>query len=107
MVHPSRLGGPVFDAVLAMFERKTAAIFEAQIHALLTRPDAAPRLAEIDRPTLLLTGEHDHWSPPAAHREMHAAIAGSRLVIVPECGHMSPLEAPAAVGAAIADWLAA
>lgn len=106
MVHPTRLGGPVFDAVLDMFERRTPAVFEAQIRALLDRPDAAPQLAAIGCPTLVLTGEHDAWSPPAAHRAMHEAIAGSRLVVVPDCGHMSTLEAPAAVTAAFADWLA-
>lgn len=107
MVHPSRVGGPVFDAVLDMFERRTPADFEAQIRALLARPDATPQLAAIGCPTLLLTGEQDAWSPPAAHRAMHEAITGSRLVVVPDCGHMSTLEAPAAVTAALAAWLAA
>ena len=107
MVHRSRVGGPVFEAVLDMFERRTPAVFEAQIQALLARPDAAPQLSAIACPTLLLTGEHDAWSPPAAHRAMHEAIAGSRLVVVPGCGHMSTLEAPAAVTAAFAGWLGA
>lgn len=107
MVHPSRLGGPVFEAVLDMFERRTPAVFEAQIQALLARPDAEPQLAAIRCPTLLLTGEQDAWSPPAAHRAMHEAVAGSRLVVVPDCGHMSTLEAPAAVSAALATWLSA
>lgn len=106
MVHPSRLGGPVFDAVLDMFERHDADIFEAQIQALLARPDAAPQLPTIACPTLLLTGAQDAWSPPEAHRAMHERIAGSQLVIVPDSGHMSPMEDPAAVGAALRDWLA-
>jgi pimeloyl-ACP methyl ester carboxylesterase len=85
MVHPSRIGGPAFDAVLDMFERRTPAVFEAQIQALLARPDAAPQLAAIRCPTLLLTGEQDAWSPPAAHRRRaglrpheHAGSAGGR-----------------------------
>ena len=45
MVHPDRIGGPVFDEVLAMFDRGSAAQYAAQIHALLTRPDAAPLLS--------------------------------------------------------------
>lgn len=105
MVHPDRIDGPVFEAVLDMFERRTPAIFEAQIHALLTRPDATPQLAGLRCPTLLLTGEQDGWAPPAQHRVMHEAIAGSTLVVLPGCGHMSPMEAPQAVGAALADWL--
>lgn len=107
MVHPSRLGGTVFDAVLDMFERRTPDIFEAQIRALLARPDATPQLAAIACPTLVLTGEQDAWSPPAVHRAMQEAIRGSRLVVVPECGHMSTLERPAEVTAALAAWLSA
>jgi pimeloyl-ACP methyl ester carboxylesterase len=105
MVHPSRVDTPVFDAMLDMFERRSPAIFEAQIHALLMRPDAAPRLAALALPTLLLTGAQDAWSPPEAHRLMHEAIAGSRLAVVPDCGHMSPMECPAAVRAELASWL--
>jgi pimeloyl-ACP methyl ester carboxylesterase len=107
MVHPQRLGGLVFDAVLDMFERRSADVFAAQIRALLNRPDAAPLLPAIACPTLVLTGEQDAWSPPATHRAMHEAIPGSRLVVVPDCGHMSTLEQPAAVTAALAAWLAA
>ncbi len=107
MVHPSRIGSPVWNAVLDMFERKTPAVFEAQIRALLGRPDAAPQLPAIRCPTLLLTGSHDAWSPPAQHQAMADAIPGARLVVVPDCGHMSPMEAPASVRAALDDWLAA
>lgn len=107
MVHPRRLGGLVFDAVLDMFERRSVEVFDAQIRALLDRPDAAPLLPRIACPTLLLTGEQDAWSPPAAHRAMHEAVPGSRLVVVPDCGHMSTMEQPAAVTAALAAWLAA
>ena len=105
MVHESRIGGPVFDAVLDMFERHSPAIFEAQIQALLGRPDATPQLAAITCPTLLLAGEHDTWSPPEQHRRMQQVIAGAQLVVVPHCGHMSTLEEPAAVTAALAAWL--
>ncbi|MBL8306896.1 MAG: alpha/beta fold hydrolase [Rubrivivax sp.] len=107
MVHESRLGGPVFEAVLDMFERRTADIFAAQIHALLHRPDATPLLAGIACPTLVLTGEHDRWSPPDTHRRIQAGIPGSRLVLVPGSGHMTTMEEPAAVTAALAAWLSA
>lgn len=106
MVHPSRIGSPVWQAVLDMFDRRTPAIFDAQIRALLARPDAGPLLPRIRCPALLLTGSHDAWSPPAQHQAMADAIPGARLVVVPDCGHMSPMEAPASVRAALDDWLA-
>jgi pimeloyl-ACP methyl ester carboxylesterase len=44
-------------------------------------------------------------SPVSRHKEIAALIDGSRLVIVPDCGHMSTLERPAAVSSALRDWL--
>lgn len=107
MVHPDRVDTPMFEAMLDMIERCTPQIFEAQIQALLTRPDAAPLLAAIRCPTLLLCGRDDHWSPPSHHEFMHEAMAGSALVVVEHCGHMCTLEQPEAVSRAMADWLAA
>lgn len=107
MVHASRVDTPVFEAVLDMLARRTPAIFEAQIGALLARPDATRLLPTVAVPTLLLTGAQDAWSPPSQHRAMSEAIPGSRLVVVPDCGHMSTMEAPDPVNAALADWLAA
>jgi pimeloyl-ACP methyl ester carboxylesterase len=107
MVHPSRIGGPVFELVLDMFERSTPERFAAQQRALLARPDATPQLGVIRCPTLLLTGREDDWAPPAQHEAMQRAIAGARLVVVEQCGHMSTIEQPEAVTAAMADWLTA
>jgi pimeloyl-ACP methyl ester carboxylesterase len=105
MVHPSRLGAPLFEAVLDMFERATVEGFAAQIEALLARRDATGLLATIDVPTLVLCGREDGWSPPSRHEFMHQRIAGSRLVVLEQCGHMSTMEQPAAATAALAGWL--
>lgn len=105
MVHSDRIGGPVFDEVLAMFDRGSAAQYAAQINALLTRPDAAPLLPGITCPTLVLTGRQDAWSGPAQHEAMAAAIPNAQLVIVEDSGHMTTLEQPQVVSAALANWL--
>jgi len=107
MVHPQRVGGPVYDAVLEMFERRDVPTFAAQIEALLKRPDAAPLLRRLQCPLLLLTGAEDGWSSPAQHHRMADHAPGSRLVVVPDCGHMSTWEAPDAVSGELAAWLAA
>lgn len=106
MVHPDRLETPVFESILDMLERSNPEQFAAQIHALLNRPDAAPLLPAIQCPTLVLCGADDAWSPPPQHQAMHAAMTSSRLCLVDHCGHMSTLERPAEVSAAMADWLA-
>lgn len=105
MVHPTRLGTPLFDSILDMIERNTPDMFAAQVHALLTRPDATTVLTAIRCPALVLCGREDAWSPVQRHEEMHAAIGGSRLVVIEQCGHMSTLERPDAVARAFVDWL--
>lgn len=50
--------------------------------------DATARLGEIAVPTLIVHGRRDHMTPLALAHEMHAAIAGSTLVLVPG-GHVS------------------
>lgn len=105
MVHPSRHGTRVFEAVLDMLSRSSPEQYAAQINALLNRPDAAPVLPSITCPTLVLTGREDLWSPPEQHERMAAAIAGAELCIVEQCGHMSTLEQPEAVTAALEGWL--
>ena len=105
MLHPSRHGTPLFDAVLDMLERSSAEQYAAQINALLNRPDAGLLLPSITCPTLLLTGHDDLWSPPEQHARMAAAIAGAQLCIIETCGHMSTLEQPEAVTAALQQWL--
>jgi pimeloyl-ACP methyl ester carboxylesterase len=106
MVHPSRLDTPLFDEVLDMIERKSPAVFAAQIAALLARPDAAGVLKAVRCPTLILCGRQDAWSPPVRHEAMQAMCPGSRLVLIEEAGHMAPMEQPAAVAAALDAWLA-
>ena len=80
-------------------------VFDAQIHALVNRPEVESLLPQIACPTLVMTGELDAWSPPAQHQAIAAALPNSELVIVPGAGHMIQLEAPEAVNNAIARWL--
>jgi len=69
-------------------------------------PDYRADLAQITQPTLILVGEHDHVTPPALAEELHAGIAGSRLVVIPAAGHISNLDNPAAFDTAITAFLA-
>jgi pimeloyl-ACP methyl ester carboxylesterase len=106
MVHPDRLQDRAFiETILDMFERHSAAQFGAQIKALIERPDASSVLPTISCPTLLLCGEQDQWSNPEQHYEMAQRIPGSHFTCVPHCGHMTPLEQPAALNAALRSWL--
>jgi pimeloyl-ACP methyl ester carboxylesterase len=105
MVHPQVLETPLFESMLDMIERSSPAQFAAQIQALLGRPDAAPQLAAIQCPTLVLTGRQDLWSPPEQHERIARAIPGAELVIIEDSAHMVMLEQPQAVNAALKTWL--
>jgi pimeloyl-ACP methyl ester carboxylesterase len=93
------------EEIIAMFERKSPDLFEIQMLALLGRPHATPLLSHILCPALVLTGFDDAWSPPARHLEIAQSIRLSELVVIPKCGHMSTMERPQEVTAAMRDWL--
>lgn len=105
MVHPERLDTPLFEAIVDMVERKTPDTFAAQIRALLARPNAMEQLLAINCPTLVACGRQDSWSPLSQHLQMAVIVRGARLRIIEESGHMSTLEQPEAVTAALAEWL--
>ncbi|HXC09099.1 MAG TPA: alpha/beta fold hydrolase [Steroidobacteraceae bacterium] len=106
MVHPAHLADSVLiERILAMIERQTPAAHAAQIRALLERPDASDVLSQIRCPTLIACGREDLWSPLERHQAMAALIPGSQLVVIEHCGHMSTMEQPAAVTAAMRRWL--
>jgi pimeloyl-ACP methyl ester carboxylesterase len=106
MVHPARLTDlALMDAIHSMIVDAGVAKFEAQIRALLARPDRTRLLATLHMPTLVLCGREDNWSPLSRHEDMARLIKGSHLVGVPDCGHMSTMERPEAITTALLDWL--
>jgi len=76
-----------------------------QQQAILSRPDSRPGLKAITCPTLVLVGDGDEATPPELAREIAAGIVGSRLVVIPDSGHLSTLEQPEAVTQALVEWL--
>ena len=61
-------------------------------------------LQGIDRPTLVLAGDEDPALP--ACRFIHGQIPGSQLVVIPNAGHLSNLDQPAAFNQAVLEFLA-
>jgi pimeloyl-ACP methyl ester carboxylesterase len=78
-----------------------------QLECFMDRPDLRGALAAIDMKALVLVGDSDRIAPLARAEELHAGIAGSELVVLEECGHLSPLEAPEAVTEALVAWRSA
>lgn len=70
--------------------------------AMAARPDRTAVLSGYDGPALVLVGEEDGPTPPAEARRS-AALLGVTPVVVPAAGHLTAVEDPAAVAAALAD----
>ena len=78
----------------------------AALLGMAARPDATDYLPRIALPTLVVVGQHDAISTVDEMRGMARAIPEAELVVIPDAGHMSPLENPAAFNAALEQFLA-
>lgn len=106
IIHPSRLkDAAVVQPILDMAQEIGGEGFVRQQRAILGRPDSRPLLVEIEIPTAVIVGRQDLATPLPRAQEMAADIATAQLVVVEECGHVSPLERPAEVTAALRRWL--
>lgn len=106
ILHSSRLRDETLVTnVSAMAERTGIEAFVRQQHAIISRPDSRGDLANVTVPTLILCGRQDALTPLAHHQEMATLIAGAELIVVEDCGHLSTLERPEAVNAAMRGWL--
>lgn len=95
----------IVRTVTEMTQRVGAETFIRQQTAIIGRLDSRPGLSRIHCPTLVLCGHEDRGTPPELHREIAADIPNARLVIVPDCGHLSTLEQPGTVNREIRRWL--
>ena len=107
MVAPARLAdAALVEAIVQMFERKSVDIFQRQIKALLTRPDATEVLRQVRAPTLVMAGEFDAWASPQQHQDIADLIATTPAMhMVVGSGHMMMMEKPDAVAALFLNWL--
>jgi pimeloyl-ACP methyl ester carboxylesterase len=57
-------------------------------------PATLAAIARLTMPVLLISGDADLISPPPVARLFHRTIRGSKLVVLPECGHSAYWERP-------------
>jgi pimeloyl-ACP methyl ester carboxylesterase len=108
LLHPSHLANKALVKLIAdMAHALGAQVFERQQTAIMGRLDSRPFLSAITCPSLVLCGREDALTPLELHQEMAAGIPRADLVVVEHCGHMSALEQPQQVTAALAAWLSA
>jgi pimeloyl-ACP methyl ester carboxylesterase len=77
-----------------MITRQPVATIQAALAALGQRPDMTAAMQQCDRPVLLICGAEDTITPPTVMQAMEELLPQGRLLVVPEAGHLVPLEAP-------------
>jgi pimeloyl-ACP methyl ester carboxylesterase len=75
------------------------------LRGMAIRPDRTGDLGRINVPALVLVGLDDTITPPVEARQLSKALPNAELVEIPDAGHLSPLENPAPVNAAILRYL--
>jgi pimeloyl-ACP methyl ester carboxylesterase len=75
------------------------------VRGVIERQGVYEMLGKIKTPTLVIVGEQAVATVPAKAERIAAAIPGAKLVRIPDAGHTSTVEEPAAVNAAIAQFL--
>lgn len=95
----------LLDTLRQMGEDQGPDVFERHCKALMVRPESLETLKSITCPTRVLCGQEDELCPVEYHQMMASLIPSSTLTVLPDCGHMSSLEAPAIVNSMLSDLI--
>lgn len=77
------------------------------LRAMRDRPDQTAFLKEINVPTLVIAGREDQLISPERSQALAEAIAGAQYTLIPEAGHLTPMEQPIATSRVIGEFLEA
>jgi len=72
---------------------------------LLTTFDRRKALGDIKVPTLLVAGSEDKVAPPSVMEKMASKIPGAEYALMPDCGHLGPMDRPDAFNAILLGFL--
>lgn len=97
----------VVEHVEAMISRNHAEGIIDALGAMKHRADSKDLLSTIRVRTLVLAGAHDQVIPVERSRAMAAAIPGAQFTVIPEAGHLAPLEEPVATSRVLGEFLEA
>jgi pimeloyl-ACP methyl ester carboxylesterase len=75
------------------------------VNGVILREPVLAELPNITAPTLVLVGDEDVATVPAKAQRIASGIPNARLEVIPQAGHSSTVENPAAVNAAIERFL--
>jgi 3-oxoadipate enol-lactonase len=96
----------IYDATHRMMAQTPVEGIIGGLEALIERPDSTETCGTITVPTLVVVGDEDAITPPKEARQLQLSIAGSRLEVLQQAGHLSSLERPAAFTTVLSEFLA-
>jgi pimeloyl-ACP methyl ester carboxylesterase len=104
LLHPSA-PQEIRTELAEMGARIGARIYWRQNIAVAARKDMRQILPGIAVPAAIVVGSDDRVTPVMLSREIHQLTPGSSLHIIPDCGHLPPIEKPAAVAAILLELM--
>lgn len=95
----------ILELVMDMADVMGPEVFVRQSRALQRRRDQQATLRQCKAPTMVLCGAHDNLCPVKRHTFMAELIPQAELIVLPDSGHLPPLEQPAETTAALRRWM--
>jgi pimeloyl-ACP methyl ester carboxylesterase len=96
----------VVEATRRMIVEARPAGVAAALRGMAQRYDASEWLTEISIPTLVICGQEDAISSVVEMEQIARKLPHARFIVVPDCGHMAPMEDTTRVNRAIRRFLA-
>ena len=87
------------------FSRKAQPLWSSLEHVADWEHDYVPRLGSVRCPVQILWGQEDRFVALAAGEDLHRTLPGSRLAVIPNCGHLPMWERPDEANRLITEFL--
>ncbi len=95
----------IVEKVTAIMRSCSPATIAASLRGMAVRSDVTTELASFTQPALVLSGAEDAISSPEEMRGIADKLPNAKFIEIPRAGHMTTLENPEAVSAALLDFI--
>ena len=105
MPHPPAVPSFIANDILRT-SRNRAWIIHRALSSMLTGRDATDKLLpQLKMPVLIVWGAVDHITPLSQGETIHRLVPQSQMEVVPECGHLAPVQCADKIGATVVHFL--
>jgi pimeloyl-ACP methyl ester carboxylesterase len=98
IIRYAAFGPTATEAQVKFFERmgwECPAVVRISAGATLATLDVTAGVARLNVPTLVVVGTHDRMTPPVLAQQLAETLPNpAELIVLPQAGHMTPLERP-------------